>query len=355
MIYMPINVSINTLDSMYTFLKNLSNGSFNEQEIDSILDHPDYQIEFLRYGERVTKERFKNYLLHVLELTKEQIENEDLQVHHSCYEYFFDDMKKFEDEILKIEQIFSSEFIKDQLNIARNGLPDDLKIGDITILFTFGIGMSFGYPYTNELGEHFIHFDVLQLVRDFSIEELKYQLAHEIHHIGVNQLHDKIDLSKIPLEQLFLLFFSGEGLAVKYCNNAKGVLSKFLYRDKEPNLGLDHKSWNYLNDHFNEYFNHFVEDLHNIREGKIINQEELGNIVSSYWMNAHTEEQSEDETGRLKQLPLYSFGNDLWGVIHDQFGKEQVYDLFNNLDEFIPKYNEAIKSIGKSEFLLPER
>ena len=352
---MQIKRSIATLNSMYTFLKNLYSGSFNEQELDSILDHSDYQIEFLRYGGRVTKKKFKNYLLNVLELSKEQIENEDLRVHHSCYEYFFDNMKKFEEENLKIEQIFSLEFIKNQLNIARNGLPDDLKIGDITILFTFGIGMSFGYPYTNELGENFIHFDVLQLVRDFSIEELKYQLAHEIHHVGVNQLHEMINLSKLPLEQLFLLYFSGEGLAVKYCNNAQGILSKLLYPDKEPNLGLDNTSWNYLNDHFNEYFNHFVDDLHNIREGKIGNQEELGDIIGSYWMNAHTEDQSEDEPGILKQLPLYSFGNELWGVIHDQFGKEQVYELFNNLDEFIPKYNEAIKSIGKSEFVLPER
>ena len=340
---------------MVAFLENLSNGLFDDKQLELIMNHPDYEIEFLRYNKRVTKQKFKKYISKVLQLTEEQIEEEDLRVHHSCYLYFFKNIELYKKKILKLEQIFTPEFINQQFYIAKNGLPDNLNIGDITIIFTFGIGMSFGYPYVKETGENYIHFDVLQLIKDFSIDELKYQLAHEIHHIGVNQLHDAVDLSKISLEQLFLLYFSGEGLAVKYCNNAEGKLTKLIYPDKEPNLGLDHDSWKYLNDHFDDYFNHFLEHLREIRSRKLKNQEDLDQLINRFWMDAHTKEQPKDEPGKLKQLPLYSFGNELWGVIHDYFGKEEVYHLFYNLDQVIPLYNQALKALGKTEYLIPEK
>jgi hypothetical protein len=45
------------------------------------------------------------------------------------------------------------------------------------------------------------------------------------------------------------LYFSGEGLAVKYCNNAERVLSKSIYSGCK-NIGLYSFSWKYLNDDF---------------------------------------------------------------------------------------------------------
>lgn len=47
----------------------------------------------------------------------------------------------------------------------------------------------------------------------------------------------------------------------------------------------------------------------------------------------------------------YSFGNDIWGVIHDVFGKDKVYEVFRNPDIFLEVYNDAVIKIGKEKYV----
>ena len=255
----------------------------------------------------------------------------------------------------KFHEIFSITTLEEQKRIAQIGLPDDLDLGNITFLFTIGVGMSFGWPYCDEKLGNFIHFDFIQLFKQFSIEEIHSFIAHEIHHIGVNSLHDNLDIGTLSLEEIFYLLFSGEGLAVKYCNNAEGTLSKRYDPNTAPNLGLDPFSWEYLNNDFQNTFETFKKHLERIRAGEISNQEELMGLFQEYWMNEHTDEQDSSDSPKLKQSRFYSFGNELWGTIQDVFGKSKVYWLFNNLSEFVQTFNEALEISGKSEYKIPIR
>ncbi|QEE15604.1 DUF5700 domain-containing putative Zn-dependent protease [Promethearchaeum syntrophicum] len=351
-----ISYESSTIERMISLCKQIKNGENKikiKEELDALLESPDYKIEFARYNGRVSKEDFRDYLLNFFSLNPEEIQNEDLKVRYEHFKYFFDNIELYISNIDKIHEIFSITTLEEQKKIAQIGLPEDLELGNITFLFTIGVGMSFGWPYCDEKLGNFIHFDFIQLFKQFSIEEIHSFIAHEIHHIGVNQLHDKIDTASISLEQLFYLLFSGEGLAVKYCNNAEGILSKRFNSDITPNLGLDPFSWEYLNNDFQNTFKAFKEHLEQIRSGEISNQEELMGLFHKYWMNAHTDEQDRSDSPQLKQSRFYSFGNELWGTIQDVFGKSKVYWLFDHLSDFAHTFNEALEISGKSEYKIP--
>jgi hypothetical protein len=222
-------------------------------------------------------------------------------------------------------------------------LPDDINLPHLNFVFTIGIGQSFGYAYNNGM-----HFDFLQLMRERSMDEFCSTISHEVHHVGISLLHDKIDLNSISLEALFYLYFSGEGLAVKYCNNAEGVLSKSIYKGPK-NIGLDNFTWEYLNNDFDNTMAHFRETIHNIRVKKIKTMEELDKHIAEYWMNVYVEGQDISEIPKLKQFRLYSFGNDIWGIIHDCFGKEAVFDTVKDPGRFPDIFNRALEKLCRED------
>lgn len=96
----------------------------------------------------------------------------------------------------------------------------------------------------------------------------------------------------------------------------------------------------------------FKKTIARIRNNEIKSQEELFKHIQEYWMNPYTKGQSTDEIPKIQHFRLYSFGNDIWGVIHDCFGKNVVYDTINNLSKFPEVFNRALEKIGRSELKL---
>ncbi|TVP94554.1 MAG: hypothetical protein EA374_06565 [Acholeplasmatales bacterium] len=340
---MKITVHNTTVPMMIAWLKDHQSGQASATQLDSILAHPDYAFEFERYGDAVPKEAFKALLLNLPEVYEDARNLVHLRMRAQPLHDFYKRLDTYKAQLPLIE--IPEHIIDAQTRLARAGLPDDIGIEHVQIIITLGIGASFGYVHG-----HHVHFDFLQLAKEKSAAEFQASLAHEIHHVGFNHLLNPSYLQTLSLEALFYLYFSGEGLAVKYCNNAEGVLSKALYGGPK-NIGLDPFTWRYLNDDFDKTFKHFKATRKAIKDGHFT-REDFQTDLRTYWMHPYTDQRDTNDTPDLKQFRLYSLGNDLWGVIHDAFGKEKVYATLRNLDTFPDVFNAAVSHIGKPAYRL---
>lgn len=337
---MGFSIRFSSISNMLELCKKLRHGEVEKKDIEIIIEHEDYKFEFERYKGRVSKDEYVDYLLHLNDLEEEDITNNDLKIHHTYYKDLMNNLDLYINNLNELKRILTLKLFEEQVSIALMGLPDDMILPDINFIFTIGIGQSFGYVYQNGT-----HFDFLQLVKDKSIEDFCSTIAHEVHHVGLNTIHEQINLEAISIESLFYLYFSGEGLAVKYCNNAEGVLSKSLYNGTK-NIGLDEFTWKYLNNDFYNTMAQFKKTISDIRNNNIKSAKELGKHMSEYWMNPYTDEQDKNEIPKLKHFRLYSFGNDIWGLIHDCFGKSAVFNTLRNPEKFPIIFNECLDKIG---------
>lgn len=341
---MTYSIRFSSIKNMLELCKKLSTGKVEKKDIESILNHEDYKFEFARYKGRVSESEYTDYLLQLSNLTEDDITNMDLKAHHIYYIDLLKNLDFYTEKLNELERLLTPDLFEEQVSIALKGLPDDYILPDINFIFTIGIGQSFGYVYQNGT-----HFDFLQLVKDKSISDFCTTIAHEVHHVGVYIMHEQIDINNISLEALFYLYFSAEGLAVKYCNNAEGILSKSIYNGVK-NKGLDSFTWKYLNDDFYNTMTHFRKDISNIRNNNIKSVDELDKLMTEYWMNPYTEDQNKNEIPKLKHFRLYSFGNEIWGVIHDCFGKNAVFETLRNPESFPVIFNKCLDKIGYEQF-----
>lgn len=343
---MGFTIRFSSIDNMLEICNKIKHGEVEKKDIEDIIKHEDYKFEFDRYKGRITEDEYVDYLLHLCNLDEEDIINNDLRNHHLYYKYLMNNLDLYTEKLNELKEILTPSLFEKQVSVALKGLPNDFVLPDINFVFTIGIGQSFGYAHQNGT-----HFDFLQLVKNHSIDEFCSTIAHEVHHVGLNTIHEQINLEAISLESLFYLYFSGEGLAVKYCNNAEGVLSKSIYNGTK-NIGLDAFTWNYLNSDFYNTMEQFRKTISDIRNKIIKSAEELHKQMSEYWMNPYTEEQDENEIPKLKHFRLYSFGNEIWGLIHDCFGKSAVYETLRNPEKFPVIFNECLDKIGQKQFII---
>lgn len=339
---MALEIRYSTVKKMLEVIKKLRDGKNIRLELGILLEHPDYQVEFARYKGRVGKNEFIDYIVSLPTLKEEDISNHDLRMHHKYYEDLLENIDTYVEEAEKLKLLTIALF-EEQIAITLDGLPDGFILPDVNFLFTLGIGQSFGWVYDNHS-----HFDFLQLVKDVSFDEFCKIIAHEVHHVAINKLFSHLDVASFSLEDMFYLYFAAEGLAVKYCNNAEGILSKSLKQERK-NIGLDTFSWDYLNDVFEQHFQEFIQTVRDIREGKITSQEALNKRFQDFWMNPYTAKQNLDELPLLKQYPVYAMGNEIWGIIHDCYGKEVLYQTLKNIKKFPEVFNGAVYQLNRSD------
>ncbi len=341
---MGLSIRFSSISSMLKLIKSLKKGELKKTDIENLIEHDDYKFEFERYKGRVSRDEYVDYIFQLNNINENDISNDDLKIHHQYYKDLINNLDSYIEKFNELETMLTPKLFEEQVSVALKGLPDDMVLPDINFIFTVGIGQSFGYAYKNGT-----HFDFLQLARDKSINDFCSTIAHEVHHVGINTIHEQIDLRNISIEALFYLYFSGEGLAVKYCNNAEGVLSKSIYSGAK-NRGLDDFTWKYLNNDFYNTMSHFRKTIADIRNKNIKSVDELDEHVREYWMNPYTKEQDKNEIPKLKHFRLYSFGNDIWGVIHDCFGKNAVFETLRNPESFPEIFNKCLDKIGYDQF-----
>lgn len=264
--------------------------------------------------------------------------------HHSYWLDLYENIEWFEQKTGRFLAEFNQEIVTEAYQIAAQGFPANYQFREYKILFTCGIGQSFGYP--NENG---MHFDIMQLFREYENKNFKEIIAHEIHHLIYM---DNVKQQENNLEGYFLQCFAPEGLAIKFTNNAEGRLSKKIHTDEPENSGLDKESMEYLNAHFDSTYAEFKKTISDIRSGKINTIEEINELIRTYWFNCYTEEQNENEIPRLKQSRIYAMGNELWGTIYDIYGIDKLYEILNNPETAVAKFNEALAVSGREKYVI---
>lgn len=347
---MEITVRGNSIPRMLYMVEEIKKGNKDEWELKQILNEPDYQMEFSRYGSRVPREEFEAYLMSCLELQTEQIDNVALKIHHEFWKQVFEEPERYQLIWKRWSRILTPTMLLEGVQGALSGLPAWLKLDNLNVVFTMGIGPSFGYPYGD-----CIHFDLMQLEELYGKEggqqEFLTVVAHEVHHIGFEKLMSQVDKQKLEEsdEGYFCLSLAGEGLAVKFTNNCGGALTCRLHPD-QPVTCLDSYTISYLMGDFEDTFERFRDTVVKIRQGKLKGHKAVDKELREYWYNLYMDGQREGEIPKLKQSRAYTFGCELWGVIYDAFGLEILYDTVLKPWLCIERFNSALDRLGKMEY-----
>lgn len=347
---MEIRVRKETVPKMLELSKKHILGNLKREELEALLEHEDYKLEFERYNEAggprggFTKEEFVDFFMNFFSLDLGSIKNERLKLRYNDLKYFFDNIDFYEKQAEKLN-IITEDFVHSALKYTLNGLPDSVTLDKVEFIFSLGMGNSLGWFYKNSS-----HFDIAHFLKDFDEEVIKHTMAHEIHHVGIEIFFDKFQIEQNATpEELVYLIIAGEGLAVKYCNNAEGVLSKKMYGNEPANIGLDKYSWEYLNSEFYNGLKDLKQQIKSIRNNELENFQEY---LVNYWFSLHTKDQAKTDYPKLKHSINYSLGNDLWGLIQDVYGKEKVFDTLKSLRQFPEVINSAFNKIGRKDLML---
>lgn len=137
-----------------------------------------------------------------------------------------------------------------------------------------------------------------------------------------------------------MYFLSGEGCAVKYGNNFEGILTKKIYGDQE--MTINQKSYQYYISNFNTIYDVFKSDIKRIRSGEIKNLDELEKLFMDNYYYRDVVIGGEVHKFYLHNPIAYYFGADIWGLIHDVYGRKMVFELLMNTEYFFEYYNKAL-------------
>ncbi|MEG2916849.1 MAG: DUF5700 domain-containing putative Zn-dependent protease [Clostridium sp.] len=350
---MKITISTETIKPMIKICERLLEKENVMEELEKLLEHEDYQIEFERYdiigGGRggFSKEEFIQFFTHLHELKYEDVDNTRLKMRLERYQYFLNNLDMYKEKIEMLEVITEEKVLK-ALEKTVAGLPNSVDFSDLKLIFSIGMGNSGGWFYKN-----YSHYDVIIFLENFNEEVMLNTIAHEYHHVGINMLLSRIEDGNGSMEENFYRELAFEGLAIKYCNNYKGILTKSIF-DEAVNIGLDDNSYRYYVEEFEDVYKNFISDIMDTRSGKINNEEEFTKRFWQYWMSTRSKRVKDNEPDDLSQSLNYFLGGDIWGLIHDVYGKDKVYELFENPKEFASYYNKALKTIGRMDLEIPE-
>ena len=342
MIIIKINLRTTSVQPMITFLQGLKTGQATRDQLIEIFNHPDYDYEFRRYqshGEATSKEQIIDYFYSLPVVQESDIpalrpsRMTELRDKHALWLHAYNNPQEYEVGIF--ERLITDDVLKDVTKLVEAGLPDDVAIDVIDVVVTLSIGGSFGYVYDGAF-----HIDLLRIPA-MGWEALPSLLAHESHHVAMMNYESEY-IDAFTLEEWFIHFFSGEGLAVKFCNNAQGTISKPIYENRPVNEGLDSFTMTYLNEKFDEALDTFHTTLAAIRGGRMT-KEDVWKHLMTYWFNFHTDDQQCDEAPKLQQSLAYSFGNDFYGAIYDAFGKSVLFSCVRHPLKAVELFNSIFK------------
>ena len=332
-----MELRMSSIPIMFDYLSKLNTGTASAALLKSIFDHEDYQFELRRYGIPSVKPLI-DYFSHLKDAETKGIPDLsserksalrdkhhlwlDCMAHLDTYYSRYENVKQIlcEENILNLQQKLSDAF------------PNGVAINDAGIVSTLSFGPSFGYVYENAL-----HLDLFGIENICTIEELPYIILHEMHHLQIQKIMGSYSsfTENFSLLDKYIFRFTGEGLAVKFANNAEGIVSKRIYKNLNSNIGIP--AMDILNNHFEEHLNLFNDTVKKIKRHEIT-ADEIEKQFQSYWWNPHL---YQDEIEFLPQTPIYSFGNEIFGCVFDAFGRDVLFECFYHPVRVIEYFNKA--------------
>ncbi len=332
-----MDLRISSIPIMLDFLSKPGTGSANTALLKRIFCHDDYQFEIRRYG-LSSIEPLMVYFSQLKSIKVNDIPDlcderkSALRDKHDLWLDCVSDPQKYYNRYKKVKDILCEENILNFQHKLANAFPKAIAIDDAGIVSTLSFGPSFGYVYENAL-----HLDLFGIENICTVEELPYIILHEMHHLQMQKLIGSYSsfTRDFSLLDNYIFRFTGEGLAIKFCNNAEGIVSKRIDEHLSANIGIS--AMYVLNKHFEEHFNLFNDTVRKIRS-KEIALEEIDEQFQSYWWNPHL---YENEVQFLSQTPIYSFGNEIFGCIFDAFGLEVLFECFYHPVKAIEYFNKT--------------
>lgn len=284
-----------------------------------LFSHEDYRFEMRRYGVS-SLEHFVSYFSHLKEIRKEEIPDlceerkNALREKHDSWLDCASNPQKYYKRYEKVKHILREDNLQNLQHRLSAAFPGGVTINDAGVISMLSFGPSFGYVYENAL-----HLDLFGVEDICLIKELPYVILHEMHHLQIQKMIGDYSrfTERFSLLDDYIFRFTGEGLAVKFCNNAEGVVSKRMDSTLAANIGVPEIPL--LNKHFEEHFALFNDTIQQIRQGAI----------------------TKSEIDFLSQTPIYSFGNKIFGCIYDAFGIETMFECFYEPAKAITYFNGA--------------
>lgn len=335
--YSIMELRISSIPLMLECVSHSGTAAAKEARFRTILGHADYQFEARRYG-LASVEPLVSYFARLKSIRPEEIpalsdeRKNALREKHAQWLDCASHPQKYLARYEKVQQALCAENIQALQRRLSAAFLHDIALDDAGLLSTLSFGPSFGYVYENAL-----HLDLFGIEEICTMEELPCMILHEMHHLQIQKLmgsYRAFTAHFSPLEH-YLFRFTGEGMAIKFCNNAEGVVSKRIDAHSPANIGIP--AIPVLNRHFEEHFrlfNHTVQQLNR----NAITAEEINEQFQSYWWNPYL---YQDEITFLPQTPLYSFGNELFGCIFDAFGLNTLFECFCHPSKTIEYFNRA--------------
>ncbi len=332
-----MELRISSIPIMLEYLSALNAKSENTALVRKIFDHEDYRFEVRRYG-LLSVEPLVSYFSHIKSINLADIPDlsddrkSALRDKHDLWLDCITDPQKYYNRYEKVKNILCEKNIQNIQHKLSGAFPNAIAINDASIVSTLSFGPSFGYVYENAL-----HLDLFGIEDICTIEELPYIILHEMHHLQIQKIIGSYQFftQKFSLLDDYIFRFTGEGLAIKFCNNAEGVISKRIDNYLNANIGIPAMS--ILNNHFKEHFHLFNDTIQRIKQNSIT-ADEINKQFESYWWNPYL---YKDEIAFLPQTPIYSFGNEIFGCIYDTFGIEILFECFYKPSKAIEYFNKA--------------
>ncbi len=338
--------------------------------LDEALKFEAYRVSHERYTDperskenQVTLAEFRRFMHSFSEDQADTQNNRRLEITKPFYDDAITNPDKFRKALEKIRSVASSRF-QDSFKLALFWLPTTPHL-DIHVWVLFDIGGSGAWAYRTQDGKQNVGFNILHLLDDqgeFDAEIFAGTLAHEIHHLGspLESYFKTIRYESLgPSSHLKLYsdYFEPmitEGMAMKFCNNAPGVLSPQPNPERDfvaSRLNLE--EWAEFQEQLADIHRRAVKDLRKILGSSEIDSEEFKSDYDNYW--TWRAGQKEGKTYTLGRE--YYYGTELLGVINMAFGREAVLECLLDLRKIPSLYNEGVKKIRPEEFdkyLFPE-
>lgn len=324
---MRIKFNLDCIMPMVDWLLTSKNEKYRDEiRLREILNMPDYQVEFDRYGNPnlpVCGISFEEAVDFFMNFDKKDFNNQRLQYKKESFLAFYNDIENRLEKINMVKNINEKDYLKIE-ELVKNGLPADAlkNIPELNIILIVSIGNSMGWPHG-----HYIDYDIANFDAFNSKEDFLHVTAHEINHIFVGGM---LAPEGIKPEDFFLQNFAYEGLAVHYNNNLQTLYKAKKYDD--VTYAMNKSDMDFYDSHFDEIFEMIKNDYY-LSKGKSL--EEVTDIVSSHY------EKFEFMGKKIMQYPTYYFGCYMWGSVDLCYGKEKLYESIKKPELFVELYNKV--------------
>jgi hypothetical protein len=338
--------------------------------LDEALEFEAYRVSHERYTsperpqeQQVTLSEFRKFMHSFAEGRVDTQNNRRLVITKPLLDDAIKNPDKFQKALEKIRSVASSRF-QDSFKLALYWLPTTPNL-DIDVWVLFDIGGSGAWAYRTQDGKQNVGFNILRLLDDageFDTELFAGTLAHEIHHLGLPlesyfksiRYQSLQPTSRLKLYSDYLEPMITEGMAMKFCNNAPGVLSskpdpERAFAATRSNL----EEWAAFQAQFADIHHRAIKDLREILGPSEIDRDKFKSDYADYWTWKAGEKEGKTYTlGRE-----YYYGTELLGVINKAFGRDAVFECLLDLRKIPSLYNEALKKIDPrdlEQYLFPE-